>query len=107
MRTGIELGIRGKPLAVPIATGRCSTARTKAAPRRERGRTVHENALAGPGREEVDILETQAALFISGLAAGILLHRMLIAAVLFRSPSSRCDYCEWSRWKKKSRHRIP
>lgn len=43
------------------------------------------------------------ATFILGVAAGIALHRFLMAYVLEESPDTTCAYCKWLN-KKKGRH---
>ena len=40
-------------------------------------------------------METQIALFIAGIAAGVGLHRLFMAFVLYNCPDTRCAYCEW------------
>ncbi len=37
----------------------------------------------------------KAAIFITGIAAGIALYRFFMAIVLDRSSDSICAYCEW------------
>ena len=44
------------------------------------------------------------AVLIAGVAAGIGLHRFIMAIILERSPDSVCSYCEWL-GRKKSRHK--
>lgn len=47
-----------------------------------------------------------AAIFILGAAAGIVVHRLVMAYVLFHTPDDRCAYCEWlnaftpKRWRR-------
>lgn len=41
--------------------------------------------------------------FIFGIAAGIALHRLLMALVLYESPDSLCAYCKWLRHKRNRR----
>ena len=35
------------------------------------------------------------AVFILGAAAGIALHRLIMALVLDQCPDDRCSYCQW------------
>ena len=41
-------------------------------------------------------------LFFVGMAAGIALHRLIMAIVLAETPDSKCAYCKWA--KKGRRH---
>lgn len=49
-------------------------------------------------------LEITVAIFIAGIAAGIGLHRLIMALVLENSPDTQCAYCEWL-GRNKGRHR--
>lgn len=42
--------------------------------------------------------------FLLGIAAGILIHRLLMAFVLWTVPNTRCAYCRWLK-KDKGRHK--
>ena len=42
-------------------------------------------------------------LFLGGIAAGIILHRLLMLAVLNRCPDTQCAYCRWLK-KSEARH---
>lgn len=46
-----------------------------------------------------------AALFLVGIAAGMALHRLIMAIVLGKSPDTLCAYCEWL-GRKRSRHKM-
>lgn len=48
--------------------------------------------------------ELAVALFIIGVAAGIALHRFIMALVLEADPDTKCAYCEWL-GRKRSRHK--
>lgn len=48
-------------------------------------------------------IETAIALFIAGIAAGIALHRLIMALVLGYDPDTKCAYCEWMH-RKECRH---
>ena len=48
-------------------------------------------------------IETGAALFVAGMAAGVALHRLIMAMVLEKAPDDICAYCEWL--GQKSRHK--
>lgn len=43
------------------------------------------------------------AIFLLGVAVGILIHRLLMAFVLWTVPDTRCAYCKWMR-KRAGRH---
>lgn len=47
--------------------------------------------------------ELAIAIFITGMAVGIALHRLIMAVVLECDPDTKCAYCEWTH-KKKCRH---
>lgn len=55
-------------------------------------------------------LELAIALFIAGMAAGIALHRLLMAFILRKAPDSMCAYCEWmdrrKRYRKKKQREM-
>lgn len=40
---------------------------------------------------EVRIVE----MFLAGIAAGIMFHRLLMAIVLHQCPDTQCAYCRW------------
>ena len=48
-------------------------------------------------------LELAIALFIAGMAAGIALHRLLMAFILRKAPDSMFAYCEWMDRRKRYR----
>ena len=37
----------------------------------------------------------KVALFVAGVAAGIALHRLIMALILDHGPDDKCAYCEW------------
>lgn len=43
------------------------------------------------------------AIFIAGVAAGIALHRLMMAIILEKSPDTICSYCKWLD-RKRRRH---
>lgn len=51
------------------------------------------------------MVEDVATAFLVGIAAGIALHRLLMALVLKASPDSVCAYCEWLGRKKSWRRK--
>lgn len=40
-------------------------------------------------------MEKYVAVFVLGAAAGIALHRLIMAIVLRKCPDERCSYCQW------------
>ena len=46
----------------------------------------------------------RVALFLIGVAVGMMLHRLIMAIVLQVAPDTLCAYCEWC-GRKKDRHK--
>lgn len=47
------------------------------------------------GGEAVVTTEMAVALFIAGMGAGIVVHRVIMAIALGKSPDTMCVHCEW------------
>lgn len=45
------------------------------------------------------------ALFLVGVAVGMMLHRLIMALVLYEAPDTLCAYCKWA-GRKKNRHKL-